>query len=182
MHNGRVQCHEGNLKPGVVVVVVVVVVVETTVLLTVLLTCLDLVGLVVVAFFFFQCTKRDALWLTVVGSNNGQHVLTMVSPGTDPLLEAGLFEQSRLMQPVVTRDCPTIHHGHNNGGTGGTGGTGSSQEGGGDVGGGTSLASQEQSGVVQMLLRQLASTAEDGQASPGKDKQDKQDNRELGED
>ena len=109
----------------------------------------------------------------------------MVSPGTDPLLEAGLFEQSRLMQPVVTRDCPTIHHGHNNGGTSGTGGTGgtggtsSSQEGGGDVGGGTSLASQEQSGVVQMLLRQLASTAEDGQASPGKDKQD---NRELGED
>ena len=150
-----------------------------------MLTCLDLVGLVVVAFFFFQCTKRDALWLTVVGSNNGQHVLTMVSPGTDPLLEAGLFEQSRLMQPVVTRDCPTIHHGHNNGGTsgtsgtGGTGGTSSSQEGGGDVGGGTSLASQEQSGVVQMLLRQLASTAEDGQASPGKDKQD---NRELGED
>jgi len=174
------------LKPGVGVgEVVVVVVVETTVLLTVLLTCLDLVGLVVVAFFFFQCTKRDALWLTVVGSNNGQHVLTMVSPGTDPLLEAGLFEQSRLMQPVVTRDCPTIHHGHNNGGTSGTGGTGgtggtsSSQEEGGDVGGGTSLASQEQSGVVQMLLRQLASTAEDGQASPGKDKQD---NRELGED
>jgi len=173
------------LKPGVGVGEVVVVVVETTVLLTVLLTCLDLVGLVVVAFFFFQCTKRDALWLTVVGSNNGQHVLTMVSPGTDPLLEAGLFEQSRLMQPVVTRDCPTIHHGHNNGGTSGTGGTGgtggtsSSQEGGGDVGGGTSLASQEQSGVVQMLLRQLASTAEDGQASPGKDKQD---NRELGED
>ena len=41
MHNGRVRCHEGNLKPGVGVGVVVVVVVETTVLLT----CLDLFGL-----------------------------------------------------------------------------------------------------------------------------------------
>jgi hypothetical protein len=93
----------------------------------------------------YDVMRRDALFLTIVGSSSGSHVATMVSPGVDPSFEANFYERSRLLQPsfiVQTKQLLTDNGGSNDGGR-------------------NDVMVQERHGAIYLLLRQLASTAAD---------------------